>query len=148
MAKKSALTIDDIKANMRQLCKEAVADLPTVSVQTLHAAMENEENYTLVDVRSQSEFEQGHLAKALLLPRGSLEFLAPQTLIDPGQKIYVYCRTGTRSALAVRMLKDIGYTNVYNVEKGFKGWAEAGYPIFNSHGMFTLVQNGFEKKEK
>ena len=42
---------------------------------------------------------------------------------------------------------DIGYTNVARVVESFKGWLEAGYPVYNHHGEFVLQPNGFEKKE-
>ncbi|MFC1827169.1 rhodanese-like domain-containing protein [Thermodesulfobacteriota bacterium] len=67
------------------------------------------------------------------------------TAPDKNANIVVYCRSDARSALATAVMKEMGYTNVKNMQGAFKAWGEAGYPIYNRHGEFTMV--AFEKKE-
>jgi rhodanese-related sulfurtransferase len=89
-------------------------------------------NTLVVDVRDAPELEKsGKIAGAVHHSRGMLEFRA-----DPDSPYYdknfakdksivVYCASGGRSALAGKMLKDMGYTEVYNLG-AFKDWAESG----------------------
>jgi rhodanese-related sulfurtransferase len=64
----------------------------------------------LVDVRTQAEFDQGHIAGAVLSPFDALETMFKEQ--DKSRPIVVYCRSGNRSATALRTLTRMGYTNV------------------------------------
>lgn len=76
--------------------------------------MASEEPFTLIDVRTQAEFDEGHIEGALLLPVDQLETLATEQLTDKDAVILVYCRSGNRSAQASELLVELGYTNVYD----------------------------------
>ena len=85
----------------------------------------------LVDVREADEFAAGHLAGAIHISRGLLEFkfsanpgLQPRDL-----KIVLYCKTSGRAALAANALQDMGYLNVQSIAGGFDAWAAAGKPV-------------------
>lgn len=75
----------------------------------------------VVDVREESEFAEGHIPGALLLPQGEIEAKAGELLPDMDQAILLYCRSGRRSALAAQALADMGYTRVYDFG-GIKDW--------------------------
>ena len=81
-------------------------------------------NITIVDVREESEYVAGHLDKALLLPRGVIEFKIGQTpeLTDKSKAVLIYCRTGGRAALAAVTLQNLGYNNVLSIAGGFEAW--------------------------
>jgi rhodanese-related sulfurtransferase len=51
---------------------------------------------------------------------------------DKDARIVVYCRSGSMSAVAAAELVSLGFTNVFNLERGFHGWAEAGFPLEDS----------------
>ncbi len=92
-------------------------------------------NVLVVDVRDAKEVEQsGKVAGAVNVPRGLLEFkAAPDSpaldkSFDPANPVIVYCASGGRSALAGKLLKDLGYDEVYNLG-AFKDWAESGGAI-------------------
>jgi rhodanese-related sulfurtransferase len=92
-------------------------------------------NTLVVDVRDAPEVAQsGKVAGAVHVSRGMLEFRADPELpshdkaFDKSKTVIVYCASGGRSALAGKLLKDLGYANVYNLG-GFKDWAESGAPI-------------------
>jgi rhodanese-related sulfurtransferase len=93
---------------------------------------------TLLDVREPVEWEQ-HIAGAVQVPRGLLEFAADPTSprhkpeLDPAGRVIVYCRSGTRAALAALTLKTLGYENVANLDGGFTAWKEAGLPTDEHH---------------
>lgn len=85
--------------------------------------------WVLVDVRSDSEWTGGRLPEAKHVDRGKLEFMIERTVPDKGTPVLVYCKGGDRGALAALTLKQMGYTNVKNVEGGFVAWQKAGYEV-------------------
>lgn len=84
-----------------------------------------------IDVREADELADGHLPNAVHIPRGFLEFKAPQqeALSNPDCPIVVYCKGGGRAALAADTLQNLGYTDVTSIQGGFGAWTEAGKPI-------------------
>ena len=87
----------------------------------------------IVDVREPGEYEDGYVTGAINIPRGLLEFLIWKKVgfpenTDTGKKIYIYCRTGGRAALATKSLQDLGFTNVVHVNMKTAEWEKAGYP--------------------
>jgi rhodanese-related sulfurtransferase len=92
-------------------------------------------NTLVVDVRDAPEVAQsGKVAGAVHVSRGMLEFRADPELpshdkaFNKGKTVIVYCASGGRSALAGKLLKDLGYANVFNLG-AFKDWAESGGAI-------------------
>ncbi len=74
--------------------------------------METESGYIILDVRTQREYEEGHIPKAVCIPNESIDKGPPSLLPDKGQEIFVYCRSGRRSKEAAQKLADMGYTNI------------------------------------
>lgn len=69
----------------------------------------------VLDVRTQEEFEDGHIQGALLLPYDTITAeTAEELLSDKTKTILVYCRTGRRSEIAAKALIELGYTSVYD----------------------------------
>ncbi len=85
----------------------------------------------LVDVREADEFTAGHLAGAVHISRGMLEFrfTANPALQARDLHIVLYCKTSGRAALAAAALQDMGYLNVLSIAGGFDGWVAAGKPV-------------------
>jgi sulfur-carrier protein adenylyltransferase/sulfurtransferase len=83
----------------------------------------------LLDVREADEWSQGHVPGALFIPRGYLELQVEEKVKDKGQEVVVYCAGGTRSALGVKSLQELGYTKVSSLQGGFTRWKESGFPI-------------------
>lgn len=75
-------------------------------------ALMDGENVIILDVRTQEEFDQGHIQDAVLLPDYEVGAKAAAVLPDKDAKILVYCRSGRRSALAAKELIAMGYTDV------------------------------------
>lgn len=67
----------------------------------------------LLDVRNPNEYNEGHLQGAILIPEYEIEEKALNKLKDKNQKIYVYCRSGSRARKAIIKLKKLGYTNLH-----------------------------------
>jgi rhodanese-related sulfurtransferase len=89
----------------------------------------SEGGYVFIDVREPNETKMGHVPGAILLPRGLLEFKISGAVEDQDTKIIVYCKSGSRSALAAFTLARMGYENVLSMAGGFIAWADAGFPI-------------------
>ena len=68
----------------------------------------------ILDVRTQAEFDEGHIPNAILLPDSEISQKAEDVLPDKDKTILVYCRSGRRSALASEALIEMGYTKVYD----------------------------------
>lgn len=75
----------------------------------------------ILDVRTQQEFDEGHIQDAILLPNDQILEKAESVLTDKEAAILVYCRSGNRSAQASKDLSTLGYTNVYDFG-GIKDW--------------------------
>ena len=72
------------------------------------------ENVIILDVRTQSEFETGHVKNAVLLPLDQLQELAETVIPNKNYVILIYCRSGNRSNQAAHLLSEMGYTYVYD----------------------------------
>ena len=73
-----------------------------------------EDNAVLLDVRTEEEFSEGHIEGSLNLPIGEID-RAAVLITDKSTPIYVYCRSGNRSARAAAYLKGNGYASVYDI---------------------------------
>ena len=87
--------------------------------------MDSEEGYIILDVRTQEEYDQGHIPGAILIPDTEIEFKAEEVLTDKDQLLLVYCRSGRRSKLASEILVELGYTNI----KEFGGIIDWPYEV-------------------
>jgi rhodanese-related sulfurtransferase len=117
--------------SLKQMMEAANAAVPKITPAQARE-MIAKGNTLVVDVRDAPEVEKsGKVVGAVHVSRGMLEFRA-----DPDSPYYdknfakdktviLYCASGGRSALAAKVLKDMGYDHVYNVG-AFKEWAESG----------------------
>ncbi len=71
------------------------------------------EDWILLDVRRQDEFDEGHIPGAICLPNEEIGSEPPELLPDPEQTILIYCRSGRRSKEAAQKLADLGYSRIY-----------------------------------
>ncbi len=111
----------------QDLVSEAREATEQTDVQTVHDALESGESVTILDVREPAEWDEAHISGAKHLPRGLLEYQAAEQLPDKDARIVVHCASGGRSALATKSLKEMGYTNVANLDGGINAWRERGY---------------------
>ena len=87
--------------------------------------MDTEEGYIILDVRTQEEYDQGHIPGAIVISREEIAKKAGEVLTDKEQLILVYCRSGRRSKLAAEALVELGYTNI----KEFGGLIDWPYEV-------------------
>jgi rhodanese-related sulfurtransferase len=85
-----------------------------------------------LDVRTPGEFNEGHIEGALLVDFESGNFENEIAALDKTKTYAVYCRSGSRSGQAVKIMSDAGFTNLYNLNGGVIDWANAGLPLVNN----------------
>ena len=76
--------------------------------------MSDDDDVVILDVRTEEEYNSGHIKNSILIPHNEIRERAESELPDKNQIILVYCRSGARSETAARALIDMGYTNVYD----------------------------------
>lgn len=89
----------------------------------------NHQDAVLLDVREPPEYQEGFLPNSIRIPLGSLSEKAAQLDKHRARPIIIVCRSGNRSAQAVRILKRMGYETVYNLGGGLHAWRTANLPI-------------------
>lgn len=104
-----------------------VATLPdTVDVQTV-SAIKEQDNVIVLDVREQSEYDEGHIPGVVLIPMGEVSSRLSEIPTD--KEVIVTCRTGNRSGQITDYLREQGFDNVHNMEGGIVAWEAAGLPV-------------------
>ena len=87
--------------------------------------MDSQEGYIILDVRTQEEYDQGHIPGAIVISHEEITEKAEDVLTDKDQLILVYCRSGRRSKIAAEALVELGYTNI----KEFGGISDWPYEV-------------------
>ena len=112
-------------------CSDAEESTPTpisyeqITQKEAKTLMDSESGYVIIDARTQSEYDEGHIPGAILIPEYEIASRAEKELPDKDQLILVYCRSGRRSKIAAEELVKLGYTNV----KEFGGIIDWEYEI-------------------
>lgn len=99
----------------------------TISVSEAKLLIQTEKDLFILDVRTKSEYEDGHIQSAYLIPHTDINQRQDELPINKSHPILVYCRSGVRSAAASSTLVSLNYNTVYNMDGGFLAWVEAGY---------------------
>jgi rhodanese-related sulfurtransferase len=89
-------------------------------------ALKAEKEPQLVDVRTSDEFEEAHISDAENIDWNGDSFDEEASKLDKTRPVYVYCRSGKRSADAARHMREMGFTKVYELQGGILGWEQAG----------------------
>jgi rhodanese-related sulfurtransferase len=108
-----------------QLIEEAKQRIREVSARDILQMRERGEDFAIIDVREDREWNLGHLPRAVHMSRGTLEGKM-ETAVPRDRKVVLYCASGNRSALAADMLQQMGYSDVASLSGGFKEWVESG----------------------
>ena len=104
-----------------------MANFESVEPKIAYEMVENDDNVTLLDVRTPDEFKHdGHIEDAKLIPLGQLA--QNLNMVDKSKKVLVYCRSGSRSVAASRILGSRGFT-VVNMNGGMMAWKSEKLPV-------------------
>lgn len=110
--------VNDSKKRIRQ-----------TTVDEVRRRQQRGDSFTLIDVREDHEWADGHVAGAIHMGRGILERDIETAIPDHGADIVLYCGGGFRSALSADMLQQMGYSKVSSMDGGIRVWRERGFPV-------------------
>ena len=99
-----------------------------VEVEEFDKLRQNKANVVL-DVRTEKEFKAGHIPGATNIDVLAPDFAAKTAKLDKSKTYLVHCAAGGRSARAGAKLTEAGFTNLFDLAPGFKGWEKAGKPV-------------------
>ena len=109
-------------------CKEnsTAQEIKVISPEEVYDALRDNQNLQLVDVRTQKEYGEDHLKTAQNICVTDDDFKDKVAKLDKNEPIYLYCRSGKRSAKAAQILKEMGFKEIYDMEGGFLKWESQG----------------------
>ena len=106
----------------RLLGLEAHPACKNVSANAFAATLQATPDAVLIDVRTQHEFQSGHLPKALNMDISMGVFKRKLADLDKNKVYFLYCRSGNRSSVAANMMANAGFTQIYNMVGGIGQW--------------------------
>ena len=83
-----------------------------VSMDEIVDIMNDNENYIILDVRTEEEYKEGHIPNAICIPNETIDEKIVKQLPNKDQLVLIYCRSGNRSKQATKKLENLGYTNL------------------------------------
>lgn len=98
-----------------------------VTVNEAWDLIQSKPGLVILDVRTQSEYDDGHIEGAVLIPVQELADRLGDLSKD--DEILVYCRSGNRSATAVGIMEDHGFSKIFHMNQGMNGWLSEGLPV-------------------
>ncbi len=129
-------------ASFRDLLSEVKRSIREVDPAGAEAAGESA---TFLDVREADEYAQGTIPGAMHIPRGYVELQVEGRIPDKDRQLVVYCAGGTRSALAVKALQDLGYSDVVSMAGGFNKWKDEGRPWITPRTLDADQRNRYQR---
>ncbi len=94
-----------------------------------HDALKSDKDKILIDLRSASDFANGHLVGATNVDYNLSNFAWRITASTPDKRIFIYCQNGARSKETLIYLKSLGYHTVTRLDGGLDQWLDAGYNV-------------------
>ena len=114
-------------------CNSGGNEIQMVSPEQVYEAVYGgeEKDIQLVDVRTEAEYSVSHLKDAQNICVSSKDFQEKVAGLDKSKPVYVYCKGGGESAQAAQILKEMGFTKVYDLQGGIDNWEESGLETVN-----------------
>src|SRR5215475_2949155 len=122
---------------LKEMIAEARAVVPEEGPADLQRRLAAGEAVSIIDVRDPDEYRDGHIEQATNVSRGFLEFRIGSVVPDSSSTVVLYCQSGMRSVLAAKVLKDLGYGHVINLQGGYQKWAQSGFPVVKDVALTT-----------
>ncbi|HEX2506333.1 MAG TPA: molybdopterin-synthase adenylyltransferase MoeB [Gaiellaceae bacterium] len=115
-------------ASYRELLQQVKAEIEELDAAEARALLESD-SAAVVDVRELAEWDEGHIPRAVHVPRGNLESRIEAAVPERDRTVLLYCSAGNRSAFAARTLEELGYERVVSLAGGFTDWKRNGFPF-------------------
>ena len=107
-------------------CKKVINEISIYETKDL---IDNNDNFLLIDIREESEWNEKRIPNAIYCGKGILEREIENIAPKEDTRIILYCGGGYRSAISAENLIKMGYTNVFSMAGGIGEWEEKGYTI-------------------
>lgn len=95
----------------------------------VYKKIQAKEDFVLLDVRTPMEYSNGKIAGSINLPVDQVQTKVQEIILDKEKTVYVYCLSGSRSIVAVEIMKQLGYKNVFSVISGLLAWRVYKLPL-------------------
>lgn len=126
----------------RQLVQDILPQITEIFPWNLEEKLNNGEQPVLVDIREPYEYEAMHIEGSVNVPRGILESACdwgyqetlPELARARDREVVLMCKSGNRSALAAKVLQDMGYSAVMSLKTGLRGWNDYEQPLVDTNG--------------
>lgn len=107
---------------------KAIESFTSIDAVDFQIGLQQHDNSVLIDVRTKREYRKERIHGSILAEKRE-ELLVIADTLDKEQPVFVYCDEGDRSFSACIILTDLGFKNVYNLERGLIDWKKQGYPL-------------------
>ncbi len=133
---KNAQEIKDREAAKAKKVKKYVPAIAPTNLGLVHKSTNEEFQKAiddkvgmLVDIRTPEEFAEGHIPGSVNVNFKKRTFKSYISKFDKNKPILIYCRSGNRSGKAEKVMRALGFKEVYDLKSGFKGWKAANMPV-------------------
>lgn len=111
-------------------CKEnsTAQKIQIIAPEEVYKVMNNGGDLQLIDVRTKEEFTEAHLKTAQNICVTDDDFKEKVAHLDKNEPVYLYCRSGRRSANAAKIMKEMGFKEIYDMDGGILKWSNQGLP--------------------
>jgi len=116
-----------------------VPTITTPDAYILIAKNMNNPSFVIIDVRTASEFDSGHITGSINLDYESTQFTSEVNKLNKNDVYLVYCATGIRGAAATQIMTSLGFKNIQNMAGGIAAWIQAGYPTVQTTTQSTTT---------
>ena len=112
-----------------KLVNEVRPKVKEITIDELHERLAQNPNAVLVDVREDTEWDNGHATQAIHVGKGILERDIEKAIPDPNREVIMYCGGGFRSVLTADVAKRMGYRNIASLIGGYKAMTGSNWPM-------------------
>jgi rhodanese-related sulfurtransferase len=118
----------DVSSPVQSTNKSKMNTPTNVTPAEAESLLASSRDVVVVDVRTQEEFAEGHIAGARNVNFNSPNFVEKMQEFT-GKKVLLHCASGGRSSRAIEALSSTSFAQLYHLNKGFNAWQEAGKPV-------------------
>lgn len=107
----------------------SISMIPQVTADDVYKALAEKNDVIYLDVRTPGEFSKERIEGSINVPVDEVADKIGAVISDKNKKVYCYCLSGSRSAIAVDQMVLLGYTNIYSMTNGLLMWRAKKYPL-------------------
>jgi len=108
---------------------ETPSEFKDLSAEQAQAALTKDQGVRVLDIRTPAEYMNGHIQGAKNVDYYSREFKEKLNELDKNATYLVYCRSGNRSAKAMSLFRELGFSGILHLKNGVKSWVVQGLPL-------------------